>query len=115
MESASFCRIAAILPDDTDVSGLIAEVNRRFPEAFCYRSSARGIGRTTRRTRLQPLIAERRHLVSVITDAREAETIFEFVIETAQIKRYGGGLVYLERLGQGFYALASQPTVAGRD
>ncbi|TVS18258.1 MAG: hypothetical protein EA417_03880 [Gammaproteobacteria bacterium] len=90
--------ITAILPADVDTLALAAALHEHFGITAVFRHSGRGIGRTTRRVRRAPLIPERRSLFSVEVAAERVEEVFAWLIESARIRRMGGGFIYQQRL-----------------
>lgn len=92
--------ITAILPDDVDTIELAARLQQDFAILSTFRHNARGVGRSTRRLGRSALIPERRNVFSVIVEAERAESVFRWLLEAAQVGRYGGGLLFEQRLGR---------------
>ena len=93
-------RITAILPPDVDVAALVQVLDKRYPDAFVYRYQGRGVGRTTRRTGHHALIPERRQILCVVVAGGQAEQIFDWLLTEANVLRPGGGLVFVEPVGE---------------
>ena len=105
--------LTAILPSDADALAIVRRLKEERGVVAVNVNSARGLGHITR-DRAESLESGQREILTVVVPSDEADGLFDWLREAADIDRPHGGILYQQTLAEATeYTLPDVPDEEG--